>query len=311
MALPKPRPSRRSAVFSKLFLPALVLAVVSGQWLARAEGPPSILLAAGDIGVCKTRGAQATAKLLDHLAGTIIVPGDLAYPKGSAKDFRDCYDPTWGRHKARTWPVPGNHEYEAEGAAPYYDYWGKRAGEPGRGYYSFELGPWHIVALNSNIDTAAGSEQERWLRADLATTKARCILGYWHHPVFSAGKHGDQPNSLPLFRALYDFGASVLLTGHDHDYERFAPMDSDGVPNRRRGLRSFTVGTGGARLYKTHLARKNSEFWDNKSWGILRLALFADRYEWAFLTVDGQILDAGAGACVGPFLGDAQQARKP
>lgn len=311
MAVDRRRAAWRFSAISSLVALALALAVLSGGRSAGASDPPAVLLAAGDIGHCKNGGAEATAKLLDHLPGTIVIPGDLAYPAGTARDIRACYHRTWGRHKARTQPAPGNHDYEAEGAAPYYDYWGEGAGEPGRGYYSFALGAWHIVALNSNIDTAAGSEQERWLRADLATTKARCILGYWHHPVFSAGKHGDQPDTLPLFRALYDFGASVLLTGHDHNYERFAPMTPDGVPNRGRGLRSFTVGTGGARLYKTHLARKNSEFWDNKSWGILRLALFADRYEWAFLTVDGQILDAGAAACVGPFLRDAQQARKP
>ncbi len=272
-------------------------------------GPPSYhprsdplhtLLAAGDIAVCGKPGAQATAKLLDRLPGTILTLGDLAYWKGSAKEFRRCYDPTWGRHKHRTWPAPGNHDYGSDRGAPYFAYWGSRAGEPGRGFYSVDIGPWHIVALNSNISAGPGSEQERWLRADLGATRARCILAYWHYPFFSSGRGGNIPKMATLYRTLYTFGASVVLAGHDHNYERFAPQDPRGRPDPEYGIRTFVVGTGGAWLSRRRKSQlTNSEVFHLGSWGVLKLSLFEDGYTWQFVPVDGQTFrDTGGAACV-------------
>lgn len=284
----------------------------------RAEDPPVKLLAAGDIAYCPAgwaqgllyrllgrsppeTGAVATAALLDRLPGTILALGDLAYPHGTAEQFRDCYGPTWGRHKERTWPAPGNHEYDSTAAAPYFAYWGPRAGQAGQGYYSFDLGAWHIVALDSNIAAGPGSPQERWLRADLAASKARCVLAFWHSPVFSSGKYGDLPEMLDAYRALYEAGASVVLAGHSHNYERLGPMDPDGRADPDGGIRNFVVGTGGARLRPNEMSppRPNSEVLDASSWGLLELTLHDDRYDWRFIPVEGHKLqDSGSAACV-------------
>ena len=167
--------------------------------------------------------AYATAKLLDRLPGVILALGDLAYESGSSDEYRDCYEPTWGRHKARTWPALGNHEYLTPGAQGYFTYWGERAGPSRGGFYGFHLGAWHLVALNSNADATDGSAQDRWLRRDLAATKARCVLAFWHHPLFSSGPHGNNPKMELLYRRLYESGATLVLAGHDHLYERFAP----------------------------------------------------------------------------------------
>ncbi|MFQ5773544.1 MAG: metallophosphoesterase family protein [Kiloniellaceae bacterium] len=267
------------------------------------------VIAAGDIADCRTSGAEHTAGLLDDLDGVILALGDLAYDRGSAEEFHRCYGPTWGRHKARTRPAPGNHEYETPQAAGYFAYWGARAGKAGQGFYSFDLGAWHIVALNSNIAAAPGSAQELWLRRDLAATGARCILAFWHHPVFSSGPHGDIPTMRALVRRLHEAGASVVLAGHDHLYERFAPQDPDGRLDARGGIRAFTVGTGGARLYHFRQARPNSEFRYRGSWGLLRLALEPDGYAWEFLAVDGRRIDAGRAACVARNAGHGEDAR--
>lgn len=283
-----------------------------------AQGEPVTALAAGDIAFCDRNwgrqlkdwfrgnssepGAPMTAALLDRLPGAVLALGDLAYWRGTAAEFRTCYDPTWGRHKARTWPVPGNHEYRSAGAAPYFGYWGEQAGKPSMGYYSFELGAWHLVALNSNLAGAAMAAQEAWLNRDLAANRARCLLAYWHHPVFSSGKNRDLPHMAGAYRLLYEAGASLLLAGHDHNYERFAPMDPEGRLDSARGIRSFVVGTGGGQL-KAHRIqdppRQNSELVDGSSWGVLQLTLHEDRYDWRFLPVEGHTLqDSGSATCV-------------
>ena len=278
--------------------------LIMAVWLAwaapaLAETPPATLLAAGDIAKCGVAGAAATSKLLDRLSGAVVALGDLAYPQGTAEQFRDCYGPTWGRHKARTWPAPGNHEYFSQDAVPYYAYWGSRAGEPGRGYYGFDLGAWHIIALNSNIGANEGSAQDRWLRRHLAAATARCILAFWHHPVFSSGRHGDNPKMAVMFRRLHEAGASIVPTGHDHNYERFAPLDADGRLDPQRGIRSFVVGTGGTTPRPIENTRKHSRRTGSFTWGLLKLVLFADRYTWEFVPVDGQILaDTGSASCV-------------
>jgi hypothetical protein len=247
-------------------------------------------------------GAPETAALLDRLPGAVLVMGDLAYWNGSAEEFTDCYDPSWGRHKDRSYPVPGNHEYNSPEARPYFDYWGERAGETGKGYYSFDLGAWHIVALNSNIAAAQGSEQEAWLRRDLAEAEADCILAYWHHPPFSSGLHGDLPQMRDSYRALYEAGASIVLGGHNHNYERFAPMDPEGRPDPEHGLRSFVVGTGGAQLRPRKIRQppgENSEVINGNTWGVLELTLHEESYAWRFVPVDGHSFeDSGRAPCV-------------
>jgi len=205
---------------------------------------------AGDIADCKDlSGAEATAKLLDQLPGTVMAVGDLAYPDGSKENFT-CYDKTWGRAKTRTRPAVGNHEFHSTGGTPYFDYFGAAAGDPKTGYYSYELGTWHIIVLNSECQDVggceAGSPQEKWLRANLAAHPAACTLAYWHKPLFSSGSaHGNDLTVKPLFQALYDANADVVITGHDHDYERFAPQTPDGAADPARGIREFVVGTGG------------------------------------------------------------------
>ena len=193
--------------------------------------PPGsvVLVGAGDIADCSSSGDEATALLLDNIAGTVFTAGDNAYSNGSATDYSQCYDPTWGRQKARTRPAPGNHEYNTSGAAPYYAYFGATAGPAGLGYYSYDLGAWHLISLNSNIAMSAGSAQEQWLRADLAANTKQCVLAYWHHPRFSSGSHGSSTAPQPLWQALYDYNADLVISGHDHNYQRFAPQTPTGA----------------------------------------------------------------------------------
>jgi hypothetical protein len=230
----------------------------------------------------------------------VLTTGDNAYPVGAATDFLACYDPTWGRHLARTRPSPGNHEYYTDGAAPYFAYFGPNAGTPGRGYYSFDLGDWHVVALNSNIDFAAGSAQDRWLRADLAASHSRCTLAYWHHPLFSSGAHGNNPPLIDVWRILYAFGVDVVVNGHDHDYERFGRQTPGAVADPARGIRQFVVGTGGTPLRPFGAVRANSRVRDSATHGVLKLTLHAADYDWDFVPIKGQTFrDSGHGTCAG------------
>jgi hypothetical protein len=256
------------------------------------------VIAVGDVAGCTSQGDEATAALVDGISGTIILAGDIAYESGTTSDFDNCYDPSWGRHRARTRPAPGNHEYETPNAAPYFAYFGANAGPAGRGYYSFDLGAWHIVSLNSNVAATAGSPQEQWLRADLAASSAHCSLAYWHHPVFSSGLHGNYAIMRDIWRALYEFNADVVIAGHDHDYERFAPQTADAVADPARGIREFVVGTGGRSLYPILALRPNSERRFDGGYGVLRLLLDAESYSWEFIpVVSGLTVDSGAGVC--------------
>lgn len=260
--------------------------------------PEAVLLAAGDIAECGVPGASLTAALIERLPGTVLAAGDLAYPAGSAKDFARCYAPTWGKFRDRTLPVPGNHEYRTPEAAGYFAYFGPRAGEPGKGYYSVNMGHWHIVAVNSNLDSGPDSEQMRWLRRDLAQNRLGCILAFWHHPRYSSGPHGDDTRMDAVWDVLYRHGASVVIAGHDHDYERLAPLDAAGRRDDRRGIRSFVVGTGGARLYGVSMRGEESEAWNGTTWGVLKLSLYPKGYDWAFVPVAGaSYRDAGSGRC--------------
>ncbi len=304
------------------FLAGLILIAIATSSIARpaagTDEPSVTVLAAGDIAFCERSwgrttldwlrgysgvpGAPATAALLERLPGAILALGDLAYWDGSTEEFHDCYDRSWGRHKDRTYPVPGNHEYRSSEARPYFDYWGQRAGELGKGYYSFDLGAWHIVALNSNIAVEHGSKQDAWLRRDLAASRASCILAYWHHPRFSSGRHGDQVQMRDAYQALYEAGASVVLGGHDHDYERFSPMDPEGKSDPEHGPRSFVVGTGGGQLKPQTIRkppRENSELVVGTTWGVLELTLHAESYAWRFIPVEGgSFEDSGRAPCV-------------
>jgi acid phosphatase type 7 len=254
-------------------------------------GTTEIFVGAGDIANCDPN-AEATARLLDSIGGTVFTLGDNAYPKGSEQNFRDCYDPTWGRHKSRTRPAPGNHDYETAGAAPYFNYFGPNAGPPGVGYYSFELGSWLVLSLNSNVGIPA---QVTWMKNLLSRSKARCTIAYWHHPLYSSGPNSKMAGIREWWQVLYDAGAEIVLSAHDHLYERFAPQDDLGHLDPERGIRGFVVGTGGGQLYATNDRTPNSEVLIS-SHGVLKLTLASDRYEWEFIPVSGQ-RDSGSGRC--------------
>jgi hypothetical protein len=223
------------------------------------------------------------------------------YPDGTLSQFTSCYEPTWGQHKTRTRPTPGNHEYRTPGAAGYFDYFGAAAGERGKGYYSYELEGWHIVVLNSNCSKVggcgAGSAQEQWLRADLAAHPSDCTLAYWHHPLFSSTRSDSTRTVQPLWQALYEAGADVVLNGHAHSYERFAAQNPVGQADPR-GLTQFVVGTGGASHRDFATAEPNSIVRDNTTFGVLEMTLLPSGYTWEFKPAGGSFTDAGSGACV-------------
>jgi hypothetical protein len=231
----------------------------------------------------------------------VLALGDLQYEDGSYSSFVDSYDATWGRVKPITAPVPGNHEYRTAGASGYYRYFGVAAGDPAKGYYSFDLAGWHLVALNSNCSRVGGcgdgSAQEEWLRADLAASSASCTLAYWHHPRFSSGHHGSDSRSTSFWQALYEADADVVLVGHDHDYERFAPQTAEGVHDRSRGIRQFVVGTGGKDLRAFRSVRANSEVRDASSIGLLEVILGEGAYAWRFRPAVGAFTDSGSANC--------------
>jgi hypothetical protein len=268
--------------------------------------PPSsgdpVLVGAGDIANCGTAGDEATASLLDGITGTVMAIGDTAYPDGTASDYTNCYQPSWGRHKARTRPATGNHEYHTSGAAGYFNYFGASAGDPTKGYYSFDLGNWHVVALNSNcsvVSCSAGSTQEQWLRNDLAASTKPCTVAYWHHPRYTSGSsHGPNTSVKPLYQALYDNNAEAIVTGHNHQYERFAPMDANGALDTARGIRNFTAGMGGTGLGGFGTIQPNSEARNSSTWGVLKLTLHANSYDWQFVPEAGKTFtDSGTTAC--------------
>ena len=281
-----------------------------------------ILVGAGDIASCKNlRGAEATAQLIEHFGANpdaavpviVFAAGDLAYESGTPAEFKNCYDPTWGRFKNRTFPAPGNHEYNGSPGTGYFQYWGVQAGEAGRGYYSYDLGDWHIIALNTNCASpplggcAPGSPQELWLRKDLAKYPHSCILAYGHHPLFSSGlirEHAVQPKLRPLWEVLYEAHADVVLAGHEHSYERFAPQNPNGHLDPANGIREIVVGTGGRGLWPLGGATPNSEYRNWNALGVLKLTLSRGKYKWEFVPVlpapEGFLPDSGEGTCHNP-----------
>lgn len=283
-----------------ILMGSLSAAVILGAMAlaSSAEAKDAVIIAAGDIARCGSPGHGKTAKIISKMAGTVLAVGDLAYEAGSPKEFRDCYEPTWGKFKDRTRPAPGNHEYRTDAAGGYFSYWGKRAGLKGKGYYSFDLEQWHVVALNSNLQDSAKQEQNTWLAADLERNKRRCILAFWHHPLFSSSSHGDNPKMRDIAKTLFAKRASVILAGHDHVYERFYPQSPTGKQYLKRGIRMFTVGTGGASLYSFKSTHPNSQVRYNGRPGVLKLVLKPTSYKWEFINTKGQIKDQGDANCV-------------
>jgi acid phosphatase type 7 len=272
-----------------------------------------VVVAAGDIATCPGGRQEETAMLVEALSPDLVLTlGDQAYPNGSLDDFLDCYDPSWGRFRSITRPAPGNHEYHAPHAGPYYAYFCGGSGRPLEGRASFDIGAWHIISLNSvcggDIDLQSSvsddfggcgpdSPQARWLKADLAAHPAACTLAFWHHPRFSSGSHGNADFMTPLWQILEDAGADLVLSGHVHAYERFAPMAADGSIDRARGMRSFVVGTGGAKLHELGHPLAGQELQHDSSHGVLRLELRERGYAWSFISVDGSFSEEGEAPC--------------
>ena len=273
--------------------------------LAPFEPPlaAAVLSGAGDIDVCGEPGDEATAALLEKIPGEIFTLGDNSNEQGTLKQYENCFSTTWGRFKERIHPSPGNHDYTYDNGADYHTYFGAAAGPPGMGYYSYDYGSWHIIALNGNCSQVGGcgegSPQLDWLKSDLAESTAGCTLAYWHQPRFSSGIHNINFEMTDFWRVLYQAGAEIVLNGHDHIYERFAPQDPDGSPDPLNGIRQFTVGTGGA-FYRDLGGDPiaNSEKIILYTFGVLKLTLRADRYEWEFIPVAGETeSDRGSGIC--------------
>jgi hypothetical protein len=312
-------PSGARAIVVTLFLPSSGAAPGEGGELVyfteigpRPASNDPVVAAAGDIACTVSTQpspqgdcAQGkTAKVVEDIAPTAVLAlGDEQYERGTLDQFIDSYDATWGTFRDITYPVPGNHEYSSPGAAGYYDYFGPAAGDRHQGWYSFDLGAWHVIALNSQCAAVggcgAGSTQERWLAADLAAHPAACTLAYWHEPRFSSGEHGGNGNMAAFWRDLYAAGADLVLAGHDHDYERFAPQNPDGQPDPKLGIREFVVGTGG-KGERPFLAQPaaGSEVRNTGALGVLRLDLHADGYQWRFAPAAGsEFSDSGSGPC--------------
>jgi 3',5'-cyclic AMP phosphodiesterase CpdA len=345
--VPTGAPAPSSAPRASVVAPTQVLPWLT-NYLVHPRAPtarePAVLAGAGDIAACypgadvrafrrpgRDHPAAQTARLLDGMPGaTVMAVGDNAYEFGSIIDYLFCYHPTWGRHRARTRPATGNHEYLTPGAAGYFAYFGRR-GAPPLGYYSYSLGSWHIVVLNSTTQVytcwppetnerlpglpfnptpavpgpAAGRAclgdvpQQRWLAADLARDNSVCTAVYFHHPRFSSGPHGNHYQMQRIWDIMYANGVDLVIDGHDHLYERFAPQDPDGRPDAQYGIRQLTVGTGGADFYSLATRQPNSEVLITGVHGVAALALGDGRYSWAFEAVDRSIQDSGSGDCHG------------
>jgi acid phosphatase type 7 len=277
---------------------ATVLTAVPGASQARTV----TLVGAGDIADCDERSDRKTARLVGKIPGTVFTLGDHAYPDGTRAQFRDCYDPTWGKYKKRTRPTAGNHDYRTAGAKPYFNYFRWRAGRP-RGYYSYDRGAWHIVALNSNCKEVGGcrkrSAQGRWLRRDLANHQASCTLAYFHHPLYASGRGEDSPQVKPFWHILYNHHADVILSGHAHRYERFARITPSGERSSARGIRQFIVGTGGAeREFQQGPDEPRVQAKKTGAPGVLKLELGSGFYRWKFVPVAGRnYTDSGRSRC--------------
>ena len=261
-----------------------------------AAATPSVLVGAGDIAVCGLDSDEATANLVKGISGTVFTAGDNAYPRGGAADYANCYEPSWGAFRDRTRPAPGNHEYETDGAAGYFDYFGTRAGPGGRGYYAYTRGTWRIYSLNSMRIT---DRQIDWLKADIAAHPSECSLAYWHYPRYSTGFHGNTQEVIRFWRPLYRSGIEFVVNGHDHDYERWKKRRPGGT-FAKRGIREFVVGTGGAAL-RDFVRRQpaKSVVRQATDHGVIKFTLLSDSYRWEFVSADGSFTDTGSSSCHG------------
>ncbi len=277
----------------------------------------SVMIGVGDIAVCGTEGDEQTAKLVDSVlkadsvakvSDEVFTLGDNAYPDGSAANFALCFAPSWGdsakRILKKIHPTPGNHEHQSVGAAPYYQYFGSKAGSPKKGYYSYDAGAWHVIvvngeiAINSTFSDVDRKAQEDWLRSELKGPQKLCSMAYWHQPLFSSGWHGDSPAVRPIWQILQDGGVDLILNGHDHDYERFYPQNAFGIIDSTKGMIEYVVGTGGGDLRgfrnnpsPASAARVQGYF------GVLKLTLGKGEFRAAFLDVNGRVWDPSGGKC--------------
>jgi alkaline phosphatase len=283
-----------------VLLVALVGTLVPAE--AARAGDTAVLIGAGDIATCSSKADTKTAALVRRSgAGNVFTVGDNAYKKGSSSEFEKCYAPTWGKFRSKTRPAVGDNEYDTSNAKGYWGYFGSKAGAKGKGWYSYDLESWHIVVLNDNCSEVGGcgegSEQGEWLKADLAATKAKCIAAIWHTPRFSS-VYGNTGKAKDFWQLLYDAGADIVINGHHHAYERFAPQDPSGGLDSG-GIRQFLVGTGGAPLaggFKN--VQPNSEVRNAKTFGVLKLKLHPGSYDFKFIPVEGSTFtDSGRGTC--------------
>ena len=303
---------KTASLLASMALALLVACVAAAVTAGPGSGQTATatLVGAGDIASCSQSNDSATARLLGNIPGTVFTLGDNVYPYGSAENFRNCYDPTWGKHKKRTKPSLGNHEYYDQNynmttaAGPYFDYFGARAGARGEGYYSYDRGAWHIVALNSNCGMVGGCEsdspQGRWLRNDLANNaNHQCTMAYFHRPLYSTGTNVAGPDVKPFWGMLHDQGADLIVNGHAHRYERFAPMTPDGTRSDN-GIRQIVAGTGGQPGGSdiSYADAPNLQRVKTGTYGVLRLSLRSDSYSWKFVRAAGkEFTDSGTNDC--------------
>jgi acid phosphatase type 7 len=293
---------RRASIYASIATIASLVALLVPFASATAADP--VFVGAGDIASCSRTQDEATARLLDGIVGTVFTAGDNVYQNGTASEFTNCYGPTWGRHKSRTRPTVGNHEYGTAGASGYFGYFGSRAGDPRKGYYSFNLGAWHAVMLNSNCSAIGGcgstSAQANWLRSDLAAYPRACTIAVWHHPRFTSARTTPDGKMNAIWQILYQHGAEIVVSGDRHHYERFAPQTPAGTASAVYGIRQFVVGTGGAALVGFSTTMKNSQVRNSTTYGVLRLTLRASSYDFAFVPIAGQTFrDSGSAKCHG------------
>jgi hypothetical protein len=306
-------------------LSALACLFVSALTFATSARADPVIATAGDI-ACSSSSSnfnggagtstkcrqRYTSDLLVNAGLSAVLPlGDEQYESGTLSGFNKSYALSWGRVKPITFPAAGNHEYKTSGAAGYFDYFngvGVATGPAGnrtQGYYSFDVGSWHLIALNTSdhcqiIACGKGSPQETWLRADLAAHPTSCTLAYWHHPRFNSGHDGNATFMQAIFQDLYDANADVVLGGHAHDYERFAPQNPKGQLDNTRGIRQFVVGTGGAFFTAFGTRAPNSQVRNNSTYGVLMLTLHPTSYDWRFVSESGKgFSDSGTDSCHG------------
>ena len=302
---------KTGSLFVSMALAVLVACLAATLTASPGSGrtATATLVGAGDVASCSQTNDRATARLLGNIRGTVFTLGDNVYPYGSTANFRNCYDPTWGKYKKRTKPSLGNHEYYDENfnmttaAGPYFDYFGRRAGARGKGYYSYDRGAWHIVALNSNCDKAGGcgrrSPQGRWLRRDLRSNPSRCTMAYWHRPLYSTGTNVAGTDVKPFWNILQDRDADLIVNGHAHRYERFAPMPPNGGRSEN-GIRQIVAGTGGAGGGDEISPEDAPNLQRVKvgTFGVLKLSLRSDSYTWKFVRASGEeFTDSGTTGC--------------